>query len=94
MVLSSLTVTTTQFSLVIRKFQTTQFISSKGFQNLPSLESLSIEDCPKLAFLPKTSLPPSLLELCITNCPMLKKRCKGKRREWFKIAIYETKQLQ
>ena len=76
--LFSLTVTTTQFSLVIRKFQTTQFVSSKGFQNLSSLESLSIKDCPKLAFLPKTGLLPSLLELCITNCPMLKNAAKAK----------------
>ena len=88
--LFSLRVTTTQFSLVIRKFQTTQFISLEGFQNLYFLEYLSIEDYPKLAFLPKTSLPPSLLELRITNCPMLKKHCKGKGREWFKIATYET----
>uniref|UniRef100_A0A2N9IY16 Rx N-terminal domain-containing protein n=1 Tax=Fagus sylvatica TaxID=28930 RepID=A0A2N9IY16_FAGSY len=63
------------------------FISLFGFQNLSDLEQLDIRDFPKLEFLPEKGLPPSLLDLYIYNCPLLKQHCKkGKGREWFKIA--------
>uniref|UniRef100_A0A2N9GS73 NB-ARC domain-containing protein n=1 Tax=Fagus sylvatica TaxID=28930 RepID=A0A2N9GS73_FAGSY len=63
------------------------FLSSKGFQNLSALQQLRIFFCPKLEFLPEKGLPPSLLQLNISNCPLLKQHCKkGKGREWLKIA--------
>uniref|UniRef100_A0A2N9GPY3 R13L1/DRL21-like LRR repeat region domain-containing protein n=1 Tax=Fagus sylvatica TaxID=28930 RepID=A0A2N9GPY3_FAGSY len=62
------------------------FLSSKGFQNLSGLQHLEIYHCPKLEFLPEKGLPPSLLKLNITDCPLLKQHCKkGKGREWLNI---------
>ncbi|GLT71617.1 hypothetical protein SLA2020_436210 [Shorea laevis] len=46
------------------------------FQNLNSLEELSIIDCPKLQSLPRDGFPPLLGALCIEKCPHLK-------RQWF-----------
>ncbi|XP_030965409.1 putative disease resistance RPP13-like protein 1 [Quercus lobata] len=61
-------------------------LSSLGFQNLSALEQLWIRNCPKLAFLPERGLPPSLLQLHIDECPLLKQHCKKGGREWSKIA--------
>ncbi|KAL4600825.1 hypothetical protein ACB092_11G227900 [Castanea dentata] len=61
-------------------------LSSLGFQNLFALEQLYIENCPKLASLPEKGLPPSLLQLHINECPLLKQHCKKGGREWSKIA--------
>ena len=61
-------------------------LSSLGFQNLSALERLVIGNCPKLASLPEKGLPPSLLQLCINGCPLLKQHCKKGGREWSKIA--------
>ncbi|KAK3200130.1 hypothetical protein Dsin_023545 [Dipteronia sinensis] len=73
--------------LTIARFPRLKYLSSKGFQNLTSLEYLSINDCPKLTSLPEPDLPSSLLQLIIFNCPLLKNRCKkDKGEEWFKIA--------
>ena len=73
-------------NLRIEDFPNIVFLSSMGFQNLSALEYLSIINCPKLAFLPEKGLPPSLLDLFIAECPVLKQHCKkGKGREWFKI---------
>jgi hypothetical protein len=48
---------------------------------------MRIWSCPKLEFLPEKGLPPSLLQLDIEGCPLLKQHCKkGKGREWLKIA--------
>nr|AKE49464.1 NBS-LRR disease resistance protein NBS49 [Dimocarpus longan] len=89
--------------LTITEFPRLKCLSSKGFQNLTSLEYLSINDCPKLTSLPEPGLPSSLLQLFIYNCPLLKIRCKrDEGEEWFKIAhiprvridgsfIYDTK---
>ncbi|KAL4601116.1 hypothetical protein ACB092_11G249000 [Castanea dentata] len=72
--------------LRIEDFPNIVSLSSMGFQNLSALEGLSIFNCPKLAFLPEKGLPPSLLDLCIAECPVLKQHCKkGKGQEWFKI---------
>nr|XP_023877179.1 putative disease resistance protein At3g14460 isoform X1 [Quercus suber]XP_023877180.1 putative disease resistance protein At3g14460 isoform X1 [Quercus suber]XP_023877181.1 putative disease resistance protein At3g14460 isoform X1 [Quercus suber]XP_023877183.1 putative disease resistance protein At3g14460 isoform X1 [Quercus suber]XP_023877184.1 putative disease resistance protein At3g14460 isoform X1 [Quercus suber]XP_023877185.1 putative disease resistance protein At3g14460 isoform X1 [Qu len=74
--------------LSIQDFPDIVFLSSKVFQNLSSLERLWISDCPKLASLPENSLPPSLLELQIHRCPVLKQHCKkGKGQEWLKNII-------
>ncbi|KAM4072768.1 hypothetical protein ACB094_11G164400 [Castanea mollissima] len=61
-------------------------LSSLSFQNLSALEQLSIGFCPKLASLPEKGLPPSLLQLYINECPLLKQHCKKGGREWSKIA--------
>ncbi|KAM4082283.1 hypothetical protein ACJW30_11G160500 [Castanea mollissima] len=61
-------------------------LSSLGFQNLSALEQLYIGYCPKLASLPEKGLPPSLLQLYILECPLLKQHCKKGGREWSKIA--------
>ena len=75
-------------NLSILDFPDIVFLSSKVFQNLSSLEQLWIRSCPKLASLPKNGLPPSLLQLLIWDCPMLKQHCKkGKGQEWLKNII-------
>ncbi|KAM3684170.1 hypothetical protein ACJW31_11G023100 [Castanea mollissima] len=74
--------------LWIIKFPDIVFLSSKVFQNLSALERLNIWICPKLASLPDNGLPPSLLELQIYECPVLKQHCKkGKGQEWLKNII-------
>ena len=75
-------------SLSIEKFSDVVFLSSKVFQNLSTLKELWIYKFPKLASLPKNGLPPSLLELRIYGCPVLKQHCKkGKGQEWLKNII-------
>ncbi|GKV17262.1 hypothetical protein SLEP1_g27793 [Rubroshorea leprosula] len=44
------------------------------FENLSSLEELWIIDCPKLRSLPKEAFHPSLGELYIRGCPLLKRQ--------------------
>ncbi|EOY19795.1 LRR and NB-ARC domains-containing disease resistance protein, putative [Theobroma cacao] len=74
-------------SFSIKHFPNLEILSSKGFQNLTSLESLCIEDCPKLKFLPSKEMLPSLLTLEIRGCPLLKQRCKkDEGPEWPNIA--------
>ncbi|KAM3684183.1 hypothetical protein ACJW31_11G024300 [Castanea mollissima] len=77
---------TSHTSLWILNFPNIVLLSSKAFQNLSALEDLWISSCPKLASLPEKGLPPSLLQLYIYDCPVLKQRCKkDKEGEWFKI---------
>lgn len=71
----------------IGDFPNLRRLSSKALQLLTSLESLKIEDCPKLASIPEEDLPLSLTQLHISNCCLLKKRYKqGKTPHWPKIA--------
>ncbi|CAL5382935.1 unnamed protein product [Camellia sinensis] len=73
--------------LWIRNFRNLEKLSSKLFQNLASLESLYIRDCPRLKSLPVQRLPPSLNELWIQNCPRLTGKCeKGKGKYWPHLA--------
>jgi Leucine-rich repeat (LRR) protein len=73
--------------LSIKDFPNLKCLSSKGFQDLASLEYLSIRNCEKLTSIPEHGFSPSLLQLFISNCPLLKERCKKDRGpEWFKIA--------
>ncbi|EOY19804.1 LRR and NB-ARC domains-containing disease resistance protein, putative [Theobroma cacao] len=74
-------------SFSIRDFPNLEILSSKGFQNLTSLESLEILNCLKLKFLPSKEMLPSLLTLNIRGCPLLKQRCKkDEGPEWHNIA--------
>ncbi|TXG67394.1 hypothetical protein EZV62_008669 [Acer yangbiense] len=69
----------------IEYFPNLKYLSFKDFELCPSLERLWIENCPELTSLP--SLPPSLLQLYILGCPLLKEACKrDKGKEWSKIA--------
>ena len=59
-----------------------------GLQSLISLETLVLENCPKLeSVVPNEGLPPTLAGLQINDCPILKQRCiKDKGKDWLKIA--------
>ncbi|CBI40169.3 unnamed protein product, partial [Vitis vinifera] len=62
--------------------------ASMGLRNLISLKILVLSSCPELgSVVPKEGLPPTLAELTIIDCPILKKRClKDKGKDWLKIA--------
>ncbi|XP_040368874.1 putative disease resistance RPP13-like protein 1 [Rosa chinensis] len=73
--------------LHIAGFPNLRHLSSKGFQFLPSLESLQVFSCPKLASIPEEGLPLSLTQLHIFGCPLLVKNCRpGKGQYWHSIA--------
>ncbi|CAN6556105.1 unnamed protein product [Malus baccata var. baccata] len=73
--------------LTMLGFPNLKKLSSKGFQFLTSLQSLGLWNCPKLASIPEEGLPPSLENLWIYGCPVLKERCQpGKGRYWHKIS--------
>ncbi|GKV46370.1 hypothetical protein SLEP1_g53356 [Rubroshorea leprosula] len=61
-------------NLRIKKEENLESIPGGLFQNLSSLQQLSIEDCPKLRSLPKEAFPPSLGRLFIERCPHLKRQ--------------------
>lgn len=75
--------------IIISDFPKLERLSSKGFQNLTSLESLTVMSCPNFNSFPEVGFPSSLLSLSIEGCPLLKNKCKkgkGKGQEWPKIA--------
>ncbi|MFQ6635733.1 hypothetical protein Gotur_010818 [Gossypium turneri] len=74
-------------SIRIQNFKNLEYMYSKGFQQLTSLQQLAINDCPKLTSLPEKDMLPWLERLYIYHRPLLEEgcsRCKG--REWSKIA--------
>ncbi|XP_044470864.1 putative disease resistance RPP13-like protein 1 isoform X2 [Mangifera indica] len=72
--------------LVVEEFPNLKYLSSRGFQDLTSLRTLVINNCPQLSSFPE-GLTSSLLDLRINYCPLLKERCtRDKGREWSKIA--------
>jgi WD40 repeat protein len=74
-------------SLSIESFPNLEYLSSKGFQLLNSLEILYIRNCEKLTSFPEYGLPDSLLQLYIIGCPLLGERYKKDQgQDWFKIA--------
>ncbi|XVE68324.1 hypothetical protein DITRI_Ditri09bG0058600 [Diplodiscus trichospermus] len=70
--------------LSLSNFPKLEILSSKGFQDLTSLEYLSIDYCPSLKSLPEKKMLSSLLQLYCDGCPVLKEKYKGP--EWSKIA--------
>ncbi|XP_028103966.1 putative disease resistance protein At3g14460 [Camellia sinensis] len=73
--------------LSIGGFRNLEKLSSKLFQNLASLEELSISGCPRLKSLPVQRLPPSLERLSIWGSRKLTRKCeKGKGKYWPHLA--------
>ncbi|KAL3749109.1 hypothetical protein ACJRO7_010235 [Eucalyptus globulus] len=62
-------------SLHIYGLRNTERLSSGLRNHLSSLQSFFIRDCPKLRYLPEDGFPPSLQELMIYRCEILKERC-------------------
>ncbi|MFQ6666727.1 hypothetical protein Gotur_032977, partial [Gossypium turneri] len=62
-------------SICIRDFENLEFMCSKGFQHLTSLQKLLIYNCPKLTSLPEKDTLLSLEHLCTSGCPLLDERC-------------------
>ncbi|GLT49360.1 hypothetical protein SLA2020_229230 [Shorea laevis] len=60
--------------LAIQKEENLESIPGVLFQNLSSLQLLSIAECPKLRSLPREAFPPSLGRLSIWRCPHLKRQ--------------------
>ncbi|GKV46387.1 hypothetical protein SLEP1_g53373 [Rubroshorea leprosula] len=60
--------------LQIEKEENLESIPGGLFQNLSSLQSLEIRNCPKLRSLPKEAFPPSLGQLYIHGCPHLNRQ--------------------
>nr|KJB46339.1 hypothetical protein B456_007G361200 [Gossypium raimondii] len=58
-------------SISIENFENLEFMCSKGFQYLTSLQELRICDCPKLTSLPEKDMLLSLEWLYISNCPLV-----------------------
>ncbi|XVF18576.1 hypothetical protein REPUB_Repub11eG0034800 [Reevesia pubescens] len=74
-------------SIWVIHFENLEYMLSNGFQNLTSLQMLSINNCSKLTALPEKDMLLSLEKLFICGCPLLKEECKrGRGREWSKIA--------
>ncbi|XVF18689.1 hypothetical protein REPUB_Repub11eG0044600 [Reevesia pubescens] len=75
--------------ITIVNFENLEYMLSKGFQDLTTLQSLSIYNCSKLRVLPEKDMLLSLGRLWIRNCPLLKEELNLKRdkgREWSKIS--------
>ncbi|CAN6693337.1 unnamed protein product [Malus baccata var. baccata] len=73
--------------LLICGFPNLMKLSSKGFQCLMSLQTMHLSNYPQLASIPEEGLPPSLTQLLISGCHVLKERCeRGKGRYWQKIS--------
>ncbi|XP_039162058.1 disease resistance protein RPV1-like [Eucalyptus grandis] len=62
-------------SLSIYGLRNTERLSSGLRNHLSSLRWFFIRDCPKLRYLPEDGFPPSLQQLRIVDCKILKERC-------------------
>ncbi|GKV51040.1 hypothetical protein SLEP1_g57717 [Rubroshorea leprosula] len=61
-------------SLQIWNEENLKSIPGRLFQNLSSFETLWISNCQNLRSLPREAFPPSLGQLCISECPHLKRQ--------------------
>ena len=80
---------TTLTSLSLSKFQNLKSLESLSLQTLTSLQDLNVVNCPKLqSILPREGLlPDTLSQLSIRRCPVLKQRfSKEDGEDWPKIA--------
>ena len=80
---------TTLTSLSLSEFQNLESLESLSLQTLTSLQNLEIDDCPKLrSILPREGLlPDTLSQLRIKGCPLLQQRfSKEEGEDWPKIA--------
>ena len=57
-------------------------LSSVG-ENLTSLETLDLSNCPKLKYFSEQGLPKSLLQLYIYACPLIEKRCRRDKGKYW-----------
>ena len=62
--------------LIIRDCPNLEKLDYKGLYQLSSLQSLRLENCPNLRCLPEEGLPKSISHLLISDCPLLKQRCR------------------
>ncbi|KAM3749881.1 hypothetical protein ACB098_05G219400 [Castanea mollissima] len=60
-------------------------VSDPIIKIMPMLESLTIEDCPKLECLPDYLRTAPLQKLCIHDCPILEPRCKREGGDYWPI---------
>ncbi|KAL5853928.1 hypothetical protein ACOSQ3_009046 [Xanthoceras sorbifolium] len=73
--------------LTLENFPKLKCLSSDGFHSFDSLENLSIKHCLNLRSFLEQGLPSSLMQLYVTNCPLLKEECKrGRGKYWSKIS--------
>ncbi|GKV52183.1 hypothetical protein SLEP1_g58774 [Rubroshorea leprosula] len=72
-------------SLEIRNAKNLKSIPRGLLQNLNSLQSIWIRECPKLRSLPRKGLPPSLEILWISNCPLLKRQRFEEKGEYWSL---------
>ncbi|PPR96117.1 hypothetical protein GOBAR_AA24553 [Gossypium barbadense] len=81
-------------SIRIQNFKNLEYMYSKGFQQLTSLQQLQIDACPKLTSLPEKDMLLLLERLYIYHCPLLEgcSRCGG--REWSEIAHIPCVRIQ
>ncbi|KAJ4711531.1 Disease resistance protein [Melia azedarach] len=57
-------------------------------ENLTSLESLSLLNCPNLEYFPDDGLPFSLLKLEISECPVISQKCKTDEGEYWPLIAH------
>ncbi|XP_037494098.1 LOW QUALITY PROTEIN: putative disease resistance RPP13-like protein 1 [Jatropha curcas] len=71
-------------SLKIEDFKNLKSIS-RGIHHLTSLDTLVIRKCPKLQSFPKEGLPSTLERLAIFECPLLERRCRKEKGDYWRF---------
>ncbi|KDP43604.1 hypothetical protein JCGZ_16891 [Jatropha curcas] len=71
-------------SLQIGDFKNLKSIS-RGIHHLTSLDALEIRNCPKLQSFPKEGLPSTLESLAIFECPLLERRCRKEKGDYWRF---------
>ncbi|MED6150128.1 hypothetical protein PIB30_069401 [Stylosanthes scabra] len=74
-------------SLYLQGFTSLETLDCKGLSRFASLRKLTISDCPKLENMEGGKLPISLIQLTISESPLLGRRCEMKDSQiWPKIS--------